>query len=186
MVADGARDWHLGRYRDYLTMLARAQLGPRLRQQIDADDVVQEALLRAHEQLGTFAGTSEREFAAWLRQVLSGALVDALRAGREGEDRRPPDEVIGHSSGAIEGWLRTATTDPREQEARHEKALRLAAALARLPDEQRTAVELRQLQGLTVPQLEKVMGRSAAAVAGLLRRGLEALRRELDTEDSRP
>jgi DNA-directed RNA polymerase specialized sigma24 family protein len=48
------------------------------------------------------------------------------------------------------------------------------------PDDQRQAVELRDLQEMTTREIAKRMNRSVAAVGGLLQRGLGALRRNLD------
>jgi RNA polymerase sigma-70 factor (ECF subfamily) len=52
----------------------------------------------------------------------------------------------------------------------------LAEALVQLSDDQRLAVELKHLQGWSVADICKHTGRSEAAVAGLLRRGLKRLR----------
>ena len=48
------------------------------------------------------------------------------------------------------------------------------------PADQRQAVELRHLQGLAVLEIGQRMGRSTAAVGGLLQRGLKSLRGMLD------
>jgi RNA polymerase sigma-70 factor (ECF subfamily) len=65
---------------------------------------------------------------------------------------------------------------------RQEQLLRLADALAQLPDDQRVALELHHLQGHSAPAIAKVMDRSTASVAGLLRRGLQTLRSLLREE----
>ena len=62
---------------------------------------------------------------------------------------------------------------------RGEDAVRLAAALCELPEDQRKAVRLRHLEGFTLQQLAEHFDRSPEAVAGLLKRGLRKLRKLL-------
>src|SRR5262245_47234529 len=69
----------LDQYREYLRLLARLQIDPRLRGKIEPSDIVQETLLRAHERRSQFRGTTDPELAAWLRQILANELAEALR-----------------------------------------------------------------------------------------------------------
>jgi len=78
----------------------------------------------------------------------------------------------------------SGSTSPSGRVMRQEQLLRLAEALARLPDDQRLALELHHLQGLAVQEVGRRMVRSTAAIAGLLRRGLAALREELEGDES--
>ncbi len=66
-------------YRNYLLLLVRLQMGPRLRAKVDASDVVQQAILHAHERRAQFRGTTEGEWQGWLRAILANALAAMVR-----------------------------------------------------------------------------------------------------------
>jgi RNA polymerase sigma-70 factor (ECF subfamily) len=177
-AADPVADLH--RYRDYLLLLARGQLPDRLRARLDPSDVVQQTLLDAHRDRGQFRGTTSGEMAGWLRGILAHRLANAARdldrdrrdVGRERSLQRSLEE----SSARLEAWLADGLTPPPDRADRNEQLLRLAAALARLPDAQRRAVELRYLRGLPVKAVAEELGRTTAAVGGLLHRALTDLR----------
>jgi RNA polymerase sigma-70 factor (ECF subfamily) len=177
------------RWRAYLSLLARLQIGSELRGKVDPSDVVQETLLNAHRQREQFRGTTEAEKAAWLRRILAGTLADALRrmyadkrdAGRE----QSLQAALDQSSRRLEAFLAADEPSPSERARHNEQAMRLAAALAQLPDAQRQAVELRHLQGWSIDGISRHLDRTPAAVAGLLKRGLKQLR-EILQSDSQP
>jgi RNA polymerase sigma-70 factor (ECF subfamily) len=169
----------LERFRSYLLLLARRQLQDRV-PGLDASDVVQQTLLEAHRQGEHFRGTTDAERAAWLRQILAHNLVDADRArhrdkrdvGRE----RSLEAELAHSSADLAGFLAADQSSPSRQVNRQEEALRLADALAQLPEAQREALVLQYWHGLTVAQIGARLERTPVAVAGLLKRGLQRLR----------
>ena len=161
-------------YRDYLLLLAGLQFDPRLRGKLDPSDIVQQTLLQAHRKRDQFRGRTEAEHAAWLRAILAHALADAARKYGEGVLGR--ERLLEESSRRLERWLEDSRLSPGRGMDRHEQLLRLADALARLPEDQRTALELRHLKGCSVPEIARLQGRSSASIAGLLRRGLQQLR----------
>jgi RNA polymerase sigma-70 factor, ECF subfamily len=167
-------------YRDYLRLLARLQLSPRLRAKLDASDVVQDALLQAHAGRGQFRGRTEAEWLAWLRAILANALAAAARrfgaAGRDLSRERSLEAELEMSAARLGGLLAADQSSPSERAGRGEEFVRLARALARLPADQQRAVELHHLKGLPLAEVAARMGRSRAAVVGLLFRGLKALR----------
>jgi len=167
-------------FRDYLRVLARAQLDPRLQAKLDASDLVQQTLLEAHRDLDQFRGTTRGELAAWLRQTLARNLANAIRdLSREKRDIGREESLerrLAESSVRLESCLADAGLAPDDLAVRNELLLRLSSALGGLPPAQREAVELRHLHGWALKDIADHLGRSPAAVAGLLHRGLTELR----------
>jgi RNA polymerase sigma-70 factor (ECF subfamily) len=171
-------DFAVEKFRPYLYLLAKLHMDPRLRGRVDPSDVVQQTLLTAHAKQSQFRGTSDAERAAWLRAILANHLALSMRQyGQQGGGRmRSLQDALDHSSARLGAFLAADQSSPSDALVRAEQAVRLAAALAQLPEDQRTAVELRHLQGLSVPDVGKRMDRTVPAVAGLLHRGTKALR----------
>src|SRR5215831_10366447 len=136
-----APDPSLERCRDYLLLLARLQLDPGLRGVLDPSDVVQQTLLKAHEKGDQFRGGSEGELMAWLRTILAHHLADLARkyARRRYGQERSLEAALEESSLRLEKWLASDSTSVGGRAIRHEQLLRLAEALAGLPEDQRTA-----------------------------------------------
>jgi RNA polymerase sigma-70 factor (ECF subfamily) len=176
--ADLAR--RLESFRNYLMLLAKAQIDDGLRTRLDPEDLVQQTLTRAFERRAQFRGASDAQRAAWLRTLLSNTLIDAVRkvSGR-GADARSLEALLEQSSARLERILAADQTSPSGRVERQERLVRLADALAALPEDQRRAVELKHLNGLSLVEIAYRMDRSVPAVAGLLQRGLRTLREEL-------
>jgi RNA polymerase sigma-70 factor, ECF subfamily len=176
----------LEQHRDYLRLLARLQLNPRLRGKFDPSDAVQQTLLKAHENVGQFRGQGDGELLAWLRRILANTMADALR--QFGRDKRDVarevslEAAIEDSARSCQALLAAPPSSPSQQAMRHEDLLRLARALEELPEDQRAVVELHHLQGRSVADIAGDLGRTEAAVAGLLRRGIKKLRSLLHTD----
>jgi RNA polymerase sigma-70 factor (ECF subfamily) len=171
------------RFRSYLLLLARLKLDRKLRGKLDASDVVQQTLLEAHQAIASFQGNDTSAQAAWLRKILSRNLANAVRdltrAKRDVRKERSLQADMDASASKLGDWLAAEQSSPSQKVDRQERALRLAEALAHLPDSQREAILLRHFQGLSLSQISEQMECTTAAATGLLQRGLRNLRKSL-------
>ena len=172
-------------YREYLRLLARHQLHPRLRGQLDPSDIVQQTLLKAHEKHNQFRGSTDQELRGWLRAILARSLIDAARGHRRrsGNAVRSLEAALDESSARLEALLVADQSSPSQRAVKAEQLVDLATCLRSLPDDQRTALELRYLHGLSVAAVAEQMGRPPVSVTGLLYRGTRALRALLNQAD---
>jgi RNA polymerase sigma-70 factor (ECF subfamily) len=170
----------LEQYRAYLALLARLQISRRLQGKADPADVVQETFLEAARCFPRFRGRTEGELLAWLRQVLAsklGALVRRyLGAGRRDVKREQDLTAELDESSQCLGGLIAPGSSPSQEAARREQAVVLADALELLPEHYREVIVLHHMEGLSLPETARRMGRTADGVEKLWARGLARLR----------
>jgi RNA polymerase sigma-70 factor (ECF subfamily) len=131
----------------------------------EAEDVLQDAYLRAYEALSNGRFDSRSGVETWLYRIVVNASLDALRS-RQRIEKRPT-------------MFSLQSLDSAQLEAR--VALReLADWVRALSPEQRTAILLKELEGLTAAEIAVAMGRSEGAVEQYLVRARAALRARRD------
>lgn len=176
----------LEQHRESLRRMAERQLQGRVGVRVAASDVVQQTFLEAHRGFDQFAGNRDAELLSWLRRILQHNIAGVIRDHALLQKRSvrreqsldqapphsdtPPDLAAGHSS-------------PSQRAIRDEDEGRLTVALAALPADQREAVRLRHLEGWPLERIAAHMNRSVAATAGLIKRGMQALRAEFKQPD---
>jgi len=174
----------LERYRNYLTLLARLQIGRRLQGKFDPAVVVQDTFLQAHSKFDQFHGSTEAELVSWLRQVLASRMAKLVRRywGTHARDVRLEQELseeLHRSSNALGHFFASPDETPSQEAARRERAVALANALERLPEHYREIILLHEFQDLSFPEVGRRMGRSLDSVKNLWTRALTQLRRLL-------
>jgi RNA polymerase sigma-70 factor, ECF subfamily len=141
----------------------------------DARDVVQEAFLRAYRGLKGFKG--QAKFSSWLYRITLNLCRDWIR-----RDRRAPIVQVAEGTDPMD--LADAHADPGESVedlvARREMSQAVARALSELPDEQRTAILLKEYHGLTFQEIADTLHCPLSTVKTRLYQGLSVLRRRLE------
>jgi RNA polymerase sigma-70 factor, ECF subfamily len=172
----------IDKFKDYLLVIARDQLRSMGEYRLEAMDLVQEAFVRAQARWDQYRGNSDAELAAWLRSILTNHLTDVLRKlGREANEQNL-GRLLNESSVRLEKWLICNESTPRRRALKNEQIWLLSSALMKLPEHQRTAIELRYLRALSIEEICRQMKRSPASVGGLLQRGLADLRKSMQEE----
>jgi RNA polymerase sigma-70 factor (ECF subfamily) len=182
-------------YRNYLRMVVRTGLGPRLRERVELSDVVQEALVEVVRQFPQFTGQSEAALVGWLRRLVGQKLADLgryhSRAKRSaGGPVLPLDapwdlpggadpDGGGHGVRLLDG-LALSQTSPSEAASRRELIVLLADALTGLPEVEAEVLWLYHAEGLSFEAIGDRLGQGRKAVRSLWARGLKSLKRTLD------
>ncbi|QDV21732.1 sigma-70 family RNA polymerase sigma factor [Aureliella helgolandensis] len=174
-------------YRAYLSVLASRYLDSRLRGRLDPADVVQITFLEAQRDLPNFRGQHIEELLGWLRHILRNNVSSAHQRHLYTQKRSAGREVSNNPTDSRPAFTDLApaeTTSPSQRMMRDEAGVYLANCLEQLPETQREALRLRYVEGQSLKQIAEAMDKSEMAVAGLLKRGLAALRQQMLTDSS--
>jgi RNA polymerase sigma-70 factor (ECF subfamily) len=175
----------LERYRNYLELLARIQIGRRLQGKVDPSDLVQDTFLEAHRSFERFHGDAEPVLRTWLHQILAGQLAHLVRRycqtqGRDVHLEQALLQELDHSSDVLDRGLADTRASPVDAAVRREQAVVLADALSELPEDYRDVIILRQIEGLGFVEVAQRMGRSVDSVQKIWIRALDRLRQRLE------
>lgn len=165
--------------RNYLLLVADAELDPNLRAKMGASDLVQETLLDAKRGRDQFAGTTRSQLLAWLRGILVNKLCDVGRHYHGTQKRRLSREVSLERD--LGSQVRDNLADPIAETpsrlvADGERDASFARALASLSDEHRLVIVLRNWEQRSFAEIGEQMNRSAEAARKLWSRAIEKLK----------
>ena len=133
----------------------------------EAEDVAQEALLKAWDKRASFDGRADAK--TWIFTIARNHWLDRIRRKR----RRPREETLN------EQYQATISASPALSAHRSELAVAVAGAIESLPDEQREALSLRESEGLTFTRIAEVLEIPIATAKSRVRYALLKLAEEL-------
>jgi RNA polymerase sigma-70 factor, ECF subfamily len=144
----------------------------------DARDVCQETFLRAFRALNGFRG--QAKFSSWLYRIALNLCRDWVRRERRTPVVQAPDDLDALELSAV----REPAVSVDELVARIELTHIVERAMARLPEDQRTAIILKEYHELTFQEIADLVGCPLSTVKTRLYQGLAVLRRELAKSES--
>jgi len=142
----------------------------------DAEDVVQDAFLKAYEKLDQFQGNSK--FYTWLVRIAVNESLMRLRKRRTGR-MVSIDEDVETEEGSMPRDLADWGPDPEQQYGQSELADILRKTIHGLPPGFRTVFVLRDVEGLSTEETAEALGLSVPAVKSRLLRARLQLRERL-------
>ena len=135
----------------------------------DAEDLAAETFAAAFRAIGSFRWQGA-PFEAWLFRIARSKVIDHYRR----RDRRATQSLSGIEPAAVRG------ADPATAILHEEQRGQVLAAVRRLSADQQEVVALRFFADLSVPEVARVMDRSAGAVRQLQLRALTTLRQRME------
>jgi RNA polymerase sigma-70 factor (ECF subfamily) len=181
----------LERHREALRRMIDVRLDRRIRQRVDASDVVQDVLIDAHRRFGDYLSNPAMPFGLWLRHIAQDRLIDAHRrhrdAARRSLDREQPLVIAGHDDRstielAAQLWDRQLT--PAAAATIRELQQRFAAAVELLDDQDREVVLMRHFEQMTNGEVAESLGLSPPAASMRYLRAIRRLREVLGEAES--
>jgi len=145
----------------------------------DAEDVVQEAFLRAYEKLKQFAGNAN--FGTWVYRIAANYAIDRLRQRNSEEAKREGSIKSGGQFLEVDplSQVRDTSPSPERLAGSAQLAERMKAALNALSPAERTAIVMRHWDGCGIEEIAAVLNANSNATKNTVFRAVQKLRRAL-------
>ncbi|MBX9653881.1 sigma-70 family RNA polymerase sigma factor [bacterium] len=172
--------------RAYLLAIGESELTADLRIKVSPSDLVQETSAQAQRSMPTFRGQTQKEFRMWVRGIFMNRLAQARRKfkGTEGRDIGREERQL-NSSSILDLANRVLDNEtPSQMAIRKEDQASLREAMARLPEDYRQVIRLRNFELVSFPEIGRTLGRTEEAMRKLWLRAMKRLKEELHSHDS--
>ncbi len=175
----------LQRLEDDLRLRVRREISERHRAYVEVDDVLQVTYFEAFLHIERFVPNGPESLLNWLTTIAGNNIVDAIRESER--DKRPPPgkrvEPRHREDSYVDLLLQLggSQTTPSRAAARAEAKVLVEEAIAQLPEDYEKVVRLSDLEGMTAPEVARIMKRTAPAMRMLKARAHDCLAQILGT-----
>jgi len=174
---DSALGLIVSRLRNYLLLVANAEIKPSIRSKFCGSDIVQQSMLEAHQAISSFRGTTECELKAWLKKIVLSNLIDETRRYQQTRKRDTSREI------SVD-WRAQPLSQPNGQTAswmvrKNEFDQQLFVAIQELPARQRHVIEARHRDAMPYSKIAVELDITEEAARKLWTRGVNSLKRTL-------
>ncbi len=157
--------------REQLLVRIGHQVGRKLREKVDLEDVLQEVLLRAFQAVGAFQGEDAASFSRWLEGIARNVIRNLVRRRGWKKELEITRDLPGPA------------VSPSRSHRRQERFERLSASVEGLSPDYQTVIRLARIEGRKIAAIAALMDRSPSAVKNLLLRAMRELKSSFgDTE----
>jgi len=145
----------------------------------DAEEVTQDVFVKVHAGMGTFRG--EAALRTWIYRIAINSCLDRLKAAKRA--KRSVWRLLGFTGDEAERIAGSDFDHPGVELEQREATQRIFQQINALPTQQKTALLLKTMEGLSQNEVAEVMGTSAKAVESLLSRARQQLRKDLENTE---
>ena len=142
----------------------------------DANDMAQEALIKAYQSIGSFRG--EAAFGTWLGKITANRCLDELRK-RKKLQMTSLEDTLELEEGSVKKELESPTATPEDHAVQQETAAYMQKLIGELKEEYRTAIVLREMDGYSYEDIADILACSVGTVKSRISRARQYLRERI-------
>ena len=142
----------------------------------DANDMAQEALIKAYQSIGSFRG--EAAFGTWLGKITANRCLDELRK-RKKLQTTSLEDTLELEEGSVKKELESPTATPEDHAVQQETAAYMQKLIGELKEEYRTAIVLREMDGYSYEDIADILVCSVGTVKSRISRARQYLRERI-------
>lgn len=187
---DAATNRLLERHREALRRMADMRLDPKIRQRVDASDIIQDVMIEANRRLQKYLENPVMPFHLWLRQMTTDRIIDAHRRHRVSKKRSVDLEQapvvaanLDHSSINLGAQISDGELTPAAAAIQNELQRKFEEAVDEMDDIDQEIIVMRHFEKLTNQEVAQVLELSEPAASMRYLRAMRRLREKFSPDE---